>query len=283
MAGEDRLKEAPASGARIRTGEPVMASKRIVHPPPLALTRGRISPGRRRAPVRLMMAVATLWLPCAAVAPADTLSAAVGVLCFEIPAGLTGTLSVPLWEGTERPAAAAVRAWLAGAAGDGDRLHLWAGRHFLTYERRATDWCLAGTDVPMPAHRLTAGVGQGYLVTRQAPGALSLVLAGAVPLAPSTPVVVAAQGWELIAHPYPLAGTVADILPLGLDAGDELRIWDPWLEEWLAFAWNGLQWQGAAAPDSVPIAVGESMLFFNAAPVSKTLIFERPYASAGIE
>lgn len=73
-------------------------------------------------------------------------------------------------------------AWqLVADGGDGDLLHVWLDVHFNVYELLDLGWRIYGKTAPMPASRLSGGLGTGQMLTRCASGATILLHYGSMP------------------------------------------------------------------------------------------------------
>lgn len=212
----------------------------------------------------------------------DTVSRTVGVVEVQVAESRTAAISFPLRDAEEQTPTAAMRQSLLAAPGtDGDLLHIWQGRHFLTYQLSSGSWRIMATTAAMPETRFPGQPGAAYMVTRSSPGALRIAHAGRAPQEPSISYAVEANTWAFLELPFPVSSALATLALSGPEDGDRIRIWRGDPGEWLEYVRTGAQWAGSVPATDVLLQPGTGILFHNAdTEQPRVLQFTRPYPAA---
>lgn len=136
---------------------------------------------------------------------------AVGFVNISVPAGAFALLANPLDQPTNDLAS------VLADAPVGTSLYDWTGTAFNQYTKRPSLLWTGGPDT------IRLSPGKGFFVKNNGTAAFTITFIGEVPQGPKT--VAIQTGFNLIASPHPLAGTVQTQLGLPAVANDQVYFW----------------------------------------------------------
>jgi len=170
---------------------------------------------------------------------------------------------------------------LTSAVDTGDLIHLWLGKHFVTYEfsGQTGSWHILESVFRMPDDRLQHVLSDGYMLTRKATGTARLNYTGTAPQESSVTVSIAARDWRLIGAPFPGALDAEVLVNAGAQPGDKVKAWDHAESAWKTCTLTENGWEMDGIPDELTIGLAEAFLYYNGSSDTRTLTFTRPYAA----
>ena len=162
---------------------------------------------------------------------------------------------------------------LAGNCDENDRLHVWVGSNFNTYELHDGEWKIINSDSEIPIARIADEKGTGYWLTRHNPGDISAVISGYI--TEENEIKLPANSWRLIYYRHP----DSNLHPLnaigwgGANNGDQLKVFNG--NDWVNYVYNSGEWTGPDT-DAVGLSIGDPILYKNNTSEDKTLKIEPP-------